>query len=145
MVQSDHALATSTVPAGCSQSSIFRVRNMRVRKFKNNEIVKLLEVYERYEILWGVLCDEYANTTKRQTAFNVLIEEMRDRAFQDISLEMLVKKINKTVYQQELARTVKSNKAALEQKKSRLVFEHCRAARASTSSLVSEMVNSHPK
>jgi len=46
--------------------------------------VKLLEVYERYEILSSVLCDEYANTTKRQTAFKILIEEMRDRAFQDI-------------------------------------------------------------
>jgi len=66
---------------------------MRARKLKNNDIVKLLEVYERYEILWCVLCDEYANTTKRQTTFKILIEETRVRAFQDISLEMLVKKI----------------------------------------------------
>jgi len=50
------------------------------------------EVYGRYEILWSVLCKGYANTTNRQTAFKIIIEEMRDRAFQDILLEMLVKK-----------------------------------------------------
>jgi len=64
---------------------------MLVWIWANNDRVKLLKVYKRYEILWSVLCDEYTNTIKRQTAFKILIEEIRDRAFQDISLEMLVK------------------------------------------------------
>jgi hypothetical protein len=55
---------------------------MLVGIWENTDIVKLLVVYKRYE---------YTNTIKRQTAFKILIEEMRDRAFQDISLEMLVK------------------------------------------------------
>jgi hypothetical protein len=68
------------------------------------------------------------------------------REFQDTSLEMLVKKINtnrliKIVYQQEPVRTVQPNKALLEQKKKLIIFLSTVAtARASTSTLMSEIV-----
>jgi len=42
---------------------------MRVWKWKNNDIVKLLEVCERCEILWRVLCYEYAHTTQKANGF----------------------------------------------------------------------------
>jgi TRAP-type mannitol/chloroaromatic compound transport system substrate-binding protein len=91
---------------------------MSVPKWNSNEIIKFLDVYERYEILWNVRCDEYANKSKRETAFKNLLQEIKDRGFQKISFEILRKMIKyiKTVYRKELAKIVKYKKVLLEQR-----------------------------
>jgi hypothetical protein len=62
-------------------------------KSNGNEIAKFLEIYETYEILWNVRLYDYSNKNKRESAFQKLMKELKDDGFQDVTIEILRKKI----------------------------------------------------
>jgi hypothetical protein len=127
---------------------------MSVPKWNSNEIAKFLEIYETYEILWNIRLYDYSNKNKRESAFQKLMKELRDDGFQDITLEILRKKIKtiKTVYRQELAKVQKSKRsgAGTEDlykpklswyKKADSFLNNVTAMRPSSSTLVSKIIS----
>ncbi|XP_069702742.1 uncharacterized protein [Periplaneta americana] len=88
---------------------------MSAPKWNSNDIMKFLEVYERYELLWNTHNKEYLNKTKRELMFQKLVSELKKQGFEKIDIEVVRKKIKtlKTVYRQELTKIAKSKQSAV--------------------------------
>jgi hypothetical protein len=123
---------------------------MSAPRWNVNEIIKFLELYETYELLWNIRHQDYTNKNKRDLSFEKLVLQLREHGFENIDVELVRKKLKtiKTVYRQELSKITKSKKSGVgtdDLYKPKLAwFEKAdsflrgvTAARTSTSTLVS--------
>ncbi|KAK4875126.1 hypothetical protein RN001_011548 [Aquatica leii] len=82
-------------------------------KWKSDQIIQFLNVYERYEVLWDIRCTDQMNKIKKDFAFDKLLKELLEmEGFANLNLVTLKTKLKtiKTVYRQEINKILKSKK-----------------------------------
>jgi hypothetical protein len=80
---------------------------MSAPRWTIGEIMKFLELYETYELLWNIRHHDYLNKNKRELSFEKLVLELREHGFENIGVELVRKKFKA---RQELAIITKSKK-----------------------------------
>jgi hypothetical protein len=120
---------------------------MSAPRWNANEIIKFLELYETYELLWNFRHKDYLNKNRRELSFETLVLELREQEFESTDVELVRKKLKtiKTVYRQELSKITKSKKSIADTddlykpkfQKSDSFLRGVTATRTSTSTLVS--------
>lgn len=66
---------------------------MSAPKWNSNDIIKFLEVYEKYELVWNIRDKEYLNKNKRELLFQKLVSELMEQGFENINVEVVRKKL----------------------------------------------------
>ena len=74
---------------------------------------EFLAIYRKYDILWNIKRSDYSNKNVRDVSFQKLVSEVKETGLDvTITTELLRKRIKtiRTVYRQELAKILKSEK-----------------------------------
>jgi hypothetical protein len=62
---------------------------MSASRWNVNEIIKFLELYETYELLWNTQHQDYMNKNKRELSFEKLVLELREQGFENPDMELV--------------------------------------------------------
>jgi hypothetical protein len=66
---------------------------MSAPRWNVNEIIKFLELYETYEMLWNIRHQDYTNKNMREASFEKLVLELREQGSENTDVELVRKKI----------------------------------------------------